>query len=377
VRPGSALGPALITLAGVVSTAASASPAAPCLPATPQPGPGSPAPFRVPAARATELNAAGKALYRDGKWEEARAQYRAAARADPEFLAPRLNVACSYVRQERFAEAATEVMALVDHAYVPWAREVLEAADLGALKVRPDMAQIQRAMAASAARWGSGLEDGLLYVARQRSPLRVPAEGAGVFILNPHQEVWAFSPATGRYRQMTAEEGHVLALARAPDGRRVAYVTAEKLVRGVHAGDVALRGVAVRELAPATMALGPAARIDGDVRRLEVAVAAGGGGGFVLRIEGEQTRGTFALDAAGTLRRWPESARLGPALAVLTGRGAAAGRGEQRFGGSCALVARDAVGEAGIPVVVAGPAGKKPRPLESGAGAGLAGLPIP
>ena len=109
-----------------------------------------------PTPKATELNSAGKNFYRDGKWEEARIEYRAAETADPAFLAPRLNVACSFVRQERFAEATAEVEALLAAAYVPWAREVLEAADLGALKPRPEMARIRRAMIAAAAAWGGG-----------------------------------------------------------------------------------------------------------------------------------------------------------------------------------------------------------------------------
>lgn len=369
-------GAALLAVLGAALWAGPAAPAGtPCRPAQPLPGPGSTAPFHVPLPRAAELNAAGKTLYREERWEEARAQYRAASAADPEFLAPRLNVACSFVRQERFGEAAAEVVALIDRAYLPWAREILEAADLGALKVRPEMSKIQGAIAAAAGRWGAGLDDSLLYVARQRPPLRVPATGAGVFILNPHQEVWAFVPATGRYRQLTAEEGHVLAMARSPDGRRVAYVTAEKLVRGPGPGAPALRGVAVRELALASMAVGRAARIEGDVRRLEIH-AAPAGGGFVLRVDGDGTRGAFGLEPSGALRPRVEPTPRGSPLVALTGRGASA-VSARRFGGLCPLVARDGSGEGGAPTVLVGPPGRKPTPIESGAGAGLAGLPIP
>src|SRR3982750_32052 len=87
-------------VAGVPAAVVAAPPS--CLPASPLPGPGVVAPFRAPAPRATELNAAAKVLYRQNKWNEARVQYREALAADAEFLAPRLNVACSFVRQERF-----------------------------------------------------------------------------------------------------------------------------------------------------------------------------------------------------------------------------------------------------------------------------------
>src|SRR4029077_7588034 len=173
-----------------------------------------------------------KIFYRQGKWEEARGQYRPALDVDPSFLAPRLNVACSFVRQERLSEGMAEARALLAQAYVPWAREILEAADLGALKVRPEMADLRRTMADAAVKWGEGLEESLVFVARQRAPLRVPAAGEGVFILNPHQEVYGFTPATGRSRQLTVEDGHVLLAALTPDRRRLVYVTAEKLVRG-------------------------------------------------------------------------------------------------------------------------------------------------
>src|SRR5262245_55504938 len=154
----------MTALLAAVIAATPAPPVASCLPAAPLPGLGSGDPFRAPDPKATELNSAGKSYYREGKWEEARVVYRAAEAADPAFLAPRLNVACSFVRQERFAEATTEVEALLARAYVPWAREVLEAADLGALKPRPEMARIRNAMAAAATAWGAGLDSAVRFV---------------------------------------------------------------------------------------------------------------------------------------------------------------------------------------------------------------------
>ena len=344
---------ALAVSFGGAGAAARAKPKAkapnPCASDGPAPGPGSLDPFRPPAPKAVELNAAGKIPYRQGKWDEARAQYHAALEADPEFLAPELNIACSFVREERFAEATTEVKGLLERAYVPWAREILDAADLGALKTRPEEKEIQRAMAASAARWGEGLAESVLFVARQRPPLHVP-DGPGVFILNPHQEVWAFTPRTRRYRQLTTEDGHVVALARSPDGRRIAYVTAEKLVRGARAGDVALRGVAVHELALGTLAVEGAARIDEDVRRLDVVFRES----FLFRITGDRASNLRRL-VGDTLTPIPEARALPRPLVTLSGAGVEPVPRE-RFGNACPLP-EDA--------------------LESSSGAGLAGLQIP
>jgi hypothetical protein len=336
-------------------------------PAEPATEPGSLDPFRPPAAKAVELNAAGKAPYRLGKWDEARAQYRAALAADPEFLAPRLNIASSFVRQERFKEATAEVVGLLGSAYVPWSREVLEAADLGALKVRPEMKEIERAMAASAARWGEGLDESLIFIARQRAPLRVP-DGPGVFVLNPRQELWAYTPRTQRYRQLTSEDGHVVAMARSGDGRRVLFVTAEKLVRGPKPDDVVLRTVAVRELTLATMTLTPSAPIAGDVRRLEIYASL-----FVTL--GEDRKKFFKVSSKGALTPTGLYGRPGQPVVTLTGTGVAPAA-MQRFG--TGFVARALKRDGAPPTLEVGPLkGGKLAPIKAEQGAGLGGLPIP
>jgi hypothetical protein len=347
--------------------------AAGCLPQKPTAGVGVVDPFRAPDPQATELNAAAKSLYRQGKWEEARTEYRAAEAADPSFLAPRLNVACSFVRQERFAEAVTEVRALIDRAYVPWSREVLEAADLGALKVQPQMADLKRALATAASVWGAGLEESVIFVGRLRAPLHVPAAGAGEFILNPHQEVFAFIPATGRYRQLTAEDGHVVAVALAPDRRRIVYVTAGKLVRGAKPDALTLDGVALGELTLATMTADPAIPIGGAVRRVEIA---GTPHGFAYRIDGERTNGRFVVGATRTLVPFGGAKLPGAPLAVLTAAGALP-VSSVVVPGSCPVVARDRKSADGGRAVMLTARGQKPRSIGGPFGAGLAGLPLP
>jgi hypothetical protein len=363
-----AAAPAGATPAGTARPAAAG-----CLPATPLSGLGVVDPFRAPDPKATELNSAGKSYYRDGKWEEARIEYRAAEKADPAFLAPRLNVACSFVRQERFAEATAEVETLLARAYVPWAREVLEAADLGALKPRPEMARIRRAMTTAAAAWGGDLEDAVLFVARARAPLKIP-DGPGFFILKPHQEVYAFLPTSGLFRQLTAEDGRVLAMLRTPDRRRFVYVTAEKLIRGAKADEVTLRGVAIGELTLATMTAEPLIRVAGDVRRIELAAV---GAMTTFRIDGDRVAGVFRRGERGSLDPLGAAPRR-PGGVVVTARGAeAAPAPVEAARGGCRASARE-INAAGKPrtLVVSAP-GRPPRRIGEQFGAGLAGLPIP
>ncbi len=352
-----------------------AAPVTGCLPAAPLPGLGAVDPFRPPDPKATELNSAGKTYYRDGKWEEARIEYRAAEAADPAFLAPRLNVACSFVRQERFAEATAEVEALLARAYVPWAREVLEAFDLGALKPRPEMARIRRAMTAAATAWGADLDDAVLFVGRARAPLKIPPTGPGFFILNPHQEVYAFLPTTGRFRQLTNEDGRVLGLLPTPDHRRIVYVTAEKLIRGAGDGDLALRGVAIGELTLATMTAEPPVRVEGDVRRIELTTV---GAMTTFRIEGERVSGVFRRGDRGGLEPLP-SRPVGRGGAIVTARGAEAAAATAPIAAraGCRAIAREITASGKPRAVVVSAPGRPARRIGESFGAGLVGLPIP
>jgi hypothetical protein len=343
-------------------------PAAKCLPATPAPGPGVADPFRAPAPESTELNADAKVLYRQGKYEEARAKYRAAEAADPSFLAPRLNVACSYVRQERFDEAVAEVKVLLERAYVPWSREVLEAADLGALKVQPQMAEVKRALTAGAAAWGAGLDESVIFVGRQREALHIPEARSGEFILNPHQEVFAFTPATGRFRQLTAEDGHVVAVARSSDGRRIAYITAQKYIRGEKAG---LDGVAIRELTLATMTAGAPVPVPGPVVGIGVRSTPRG---FLFQILG-RVEGSFVIGSGGTLSlvgRLPGK----PAPVSLSPSGTAP-VSAVTIPGSCPVSVRDVDTHEGRRSIAVSMRGHPTRSIVGGQGAGLAGLPLP
>ena len=339
-----------------------------CLPATPQPGPGVADPFRAPAPGATKLNSDAKVLYRQGKWEEARAQYRAAEAADPDFLAPRLNVACSFVRQERFDEAVAEVKALLDRAFVPWSREVLEAADLGALKVQPQMAEVKRALAAGAAAWGAGLEESVIFVGRLREPLHIPPGGGGEYILNPHQEVFAFTPATGRFRQLTAEDGHVVAVARSADGRRIAYVTAQKFIQGEMPG---LDGVAITELTLATMSALPPVPVPGVVAGIGIRSTSRG---FVFDILG-RVEGSFVQGPGGTLVPFGRLPRK-PAPVALTAHGTLPVKATT-IPGTCPVSVRDVDSHDGGRSVVVSLRGGRSVKLGGAQGAGLAGLPLP
>jgi hypothetical protein len=326
----------------------------------------------VPAADAIAFNNAGKTLYRQRDWSGARAKYRAALEADPEFLAPALNAACALAREERFAEAAREAAALIRRAYVPWGREVMEAADLAVLHVRSEMRDIRTALTEAGPAWGQSLLDGLFFVARTRPA--VALEGQGVLVLSLHQELHAWLPGSGRYRQVTSEDGRVLAAVRSEDGRTVVYVRAGKLLRSPGAPP-ALRALTVRRLEVPTMTLGPPLVLAGDVEEValwpvragaELRVRRAGAAPEILRLAGgDVLLPRPALSAEAQLGRPVRlTARGVTELAQVAGPARCAYRaGDERPANGAARVRVQA--------------GKKSVVLAAPLGAGLFGLPFP
>jgi hypothetical protein len=338
-------------------------------------------PAPAPKADAFALNRAGRDLYRQRRWEEARRSYRAAMNADPGFLAPKLNVSCSFAQEERFAEAVAEAAGLLATGYVPWAREIQEATDLAPLRARPEHEALRSAIAAAAPLWGAPLDQALLFVARTGPAVNLPPQGALVLALA--QEIFAYLPAAAAYRQVTAEDGRVLAFIRASNGQSVTYVRAGKLVRA--AGQPPrLRGLSLRRLDLGTMAVGPAVAVPGDVERLELGQGAGSDGTEV-RTTDHGVATAWRFDGQ-TLLAAPKGQGGRPTVfqpaVVLDGTGVppSSSKGiDVGSSGSCRFSARDAAnadGPAQVRISVPGP-GRTTFPLAAPHGAGLHGLRFP
>jgi hypothetical protein len=156
------------------------------------------------------------------------------------------------------------------------------------------MTTLRAALAESAAAWGASLGEALFFVARTRPP--VTLAGQGVLVLALGQEIFGWLPRTGRYRQVTAEDGRVLAFARSDDGRTVLYVRAGKLVRAPGA-PAALRALSLRRLEVPTMSLSREISLPDDVTALElrlppgsapeIRLATAGRGLRVFRLQGD------------------------------------------------------------------------------------------
>ena len=340
----------------------------PAIRATPD-APGLVAVARLPNAEAMRLNSEGKQLYRQERWQEARAKYAAALAADPEMYSARLNLACAFSRQGRYAEAAQEAARLTQQCFVPWDREVEEAADLAILQDQPVYPTLQAARAEAARAWGEKVRGGVYFVARTRPPLKV--EGEGTLVLGLSQELFAWMPRSGRYFQLTAEDGRVLAAAPSADGRHVVYMLAGKLVR--QPGSPALlRGLSARVLEIPTMTLGPKVSLPMDVRqvqvwysgRAEMKVVDADGKNLGLRLAGKE------LLPSAEARR-PSNAR--GVVLTTSGVAPASTRHQER---GCAFALAQEKGKDGIWRVRVSRPGGKPFVLDTQYGSGLMGMPF-
>jgi hypothetical protein len=337
--------------------------------------PAGPTLLPVPRSQAYELNRQGRDLYRQRRWTEARARYAAALAADPEFLGPRLNLATAHAQEGQFTEAVREATALVDRAYVPWAREVREAADLAPLHARPERQALEAAIARAGASWGASLRGALLFVGRRRPPVRLPpATVPGVLHLGLEQEIFAWDPASGRIRQVTAEDGRVLGFVASPDGQVLFYLRAGKLIRAPGQPD-RLRDLTLRRLDLPSMALSTPLRLPGDIQSLQLAavpgtavelVSSGDAGVQRWRSDGQNLQSL----ARAELPRFPGALRL-------DGRGATAAPPISWKVPGCAFQARDQRSGGQPPGVQIRSSGASGFSLPAPDGAGLRGLPFP
>ncbi|HEX7597431.1 MAG TPA: hypothetical protein VF518_04400 [Polyangia bacterium] len=348
-----------------------------CPAPTPEPsGPGQAAIAPLPAQVAMDLNREGKALYREGHFAEARAKYQSAQLAEPGFLAPWINRACAFAREEKFDDATREATALIRFAYVPGAREVMEAADLGALQIRPPMlAKLKSALSEAAKDWARATQGSLLLVGRTHPPVKL--EGQGVLVLGMNQEIYAWQPRSGRFFQLTVEDGRVLALVWSKDGRTLVYLRAGRLVRTPGQPDL-LRGLSVRHLDLDSMDAGPVVEVPGDVR--ELTIWSSGRGSAEIRVAGPaDALSAFrfdgqTLEATGNIHGRPPS---GVHAVVLSAKGVTLASRVEGAPAGCGFSAQDETDAQGVSRIRVTPSKGKAFTLDAQYGAGLYGLPFP
>jgi hypothetical protein len=193
-----------------------------------------------------------------------------------------------------------------------------------------------------------------------------------VLHLGLEQEILAWGPGTGRYHQVTAEQGGVLGFVRSRDGRTVDYLRAGRLVREPGRPD-RLRALTLRRLDLPSMAVGPPVEIGGDIVQLQMRPP--DSGRTIVVVAGLERSQTWQFDGRALLPATAGSPP-GPDSLRLTARGVepSAVQSNDR---PCAFSARDISPSSGPPAVQIRRPGRKAFVLEAPFGAGLRGLPFP
>jgi hypothetical protein len=191
-----------------------------------------------------------------------------------------------------------------------------------------------------------------------------------------NQEIYAWLPHSGRYLPITAEDGRVLALVKSPDGRRIVFMRAGRLVRMPGQPDL-LRGLSVRQLDLPSMTMGPVIDLPGDVRQL--AMWSSGGGAVDMEVAGPGgASGKFRFDGqtlepVGAIRgRFSASAHP----VILTAAGVELGT-RVVTDAACGFSAHDETDAQGLPRIRVLPRKGKAFLLDARYGAGVDGLPFP
>lgn len=211
----------------------------------PPPAP-APAPARLPVGMASPFphlaNESAAALNRGWaglkakKYDDAAAAFVEVATQLPDYLNARYQAARAYVLAGKMAEARGQLEELLRRNYVGYVDRVGKHKDFAALRSSPEWAAYSDAERRVRADYAAGLDQTLVVVARSGTvdPWTFAAgktAGQQEAKLDWKQEVYAFDATAALFRALTATEGHVLAAMRSPDGKRLIYVTAERLAR--------------------------------------------------------------------------------------------------------------------------------------------------
>lgn len=178
----------------------------------------------------------GWAALKAKKYEDAAAAFGEVGMQLPDYLNARYQAARALVLAGKLAEARAQFEELLRRSYVGYSDRISKQKELAPFRASAEWAAYQQAEARVRADYAEGLAQGLVLVARAGAvdPLAFAAsKTAGVqeAKLDWKQEVYHYDVAAARFRPLTASDGHVLVALRSPDGKRLVFVTADRVAR--------------------------------------------------------------------------------------------------------------------------------------------------
>jgi hypothetical protein len=199
----------------------------------PQPIATQPVGMSDPFARLT--SEAGKSLSKGykalkaKKYDEAQAGFREVIAAAPDYTAARWQLVRALILGGQLSDVPKEYEALIQRDYVGYASSI-DKKDLAALKAAPEWQKVSDLREAYRSAYAKGLDSGFFFVARTRSASE-PQFKESEASLDLKQEVFHFDPETKKIRRLSETGGHAFAVARAQDGKSLAFLSVPKLHR--------------------------------------------------------------------------------------------------------------------------------------------------
>jgi hypothetical protein len=249
---------------------------------------------RMKQATLDSLNAGYKAARRK-KPAEARAAFHAVVAAQPDHAAARFEELKAAAGEGDFAAVPALWRELLQRDFVGYSERLDRGKELAPLRASDQWRELLAIKAEVKAQYLAGLDKGLLFVARMR-PHNSPtfAEYSDSAALELDQEVYQWSPTTGRIRRLSDTGGQVVAIHR--EGSKVMVVTAKTLKK--FQGGTAFSKPEASMLSLETLEKAGPIAIDGDARAIALCYSAKGEP--VWTVNGVVETKAMTLDATGS-----------------------------------------------------------------------------
>ncbi len=177
-----------------------------------------------------QLNAGYKAL-KGKKYDEARAAFEEVGKTSPDYSPARYQAVRATALGGKFADVPDAWARLIARDFVAYAGKLDKPKDMAPLRASPEWAKVKKAEDDYRAAYAKGLQGGFFFVARTRDAEPLKWNDAMQATLDVHQEAFHYDPATQKYRRLTETDGHVYAIALAPDKKALSFVAARKLAK--------------------------------------------------------------------------------------------------------------------------------------------------
>lgn len=185
-------------------------------------------------------NAAGKpfnsgwAAMKAKKYDDAAAAFTEVTTALPDYLQARFQAARAHLLANNATATRQELEALLSRNYVAYAGRAENGKEFAAFRTSPEFPAYQKAAATLHTAYAQGLDRGFTLIGRSGgvdAPAFAPGKTPGVTEakLELKQEAYHYDVDSSRYRPLTATDGHVLTAMRSSDGKRLAFISVDKL----------------------------------------------------------------------------------------------------------------------------------------------------